>query len=67
MDLARSEMSGIQSYSGSILDINNIDQAVRASDAVVHLAAVLGVKRTERYRLEALNVNISGTINVLDA
>jgi len=60
-------MSGIQSYSGSILDINNIDQAVRAPDAVVHLAAVLGVKRTERYRLEALNVNISGTINVLDA
>jgi len=60
-------MSGIQSYSGSILDVNNIDQAVRGCDAVVHLAAVLGVKRTETHRLETLNVNISGTVNILDA
>jgi UDP-glucose 4-epimerase len=35
-------------------------------DYVIHLAAMLGVKRTEMKRLEALNVNILGTVNILE-
>ena len=54
-------------YKGSILDINDIGNAVKGCDYVVHLAAMLGVKRTETKRLDCLNVNIRGTINVLDA
>ena len=67
MDLTKSDITGTESCAGSILDINNINQAVRGCDAVIHLAAVLGVKRTETLRLESLNVNILGTVNILDA
>lgn len=54
-------------YKGSILDINDITNAIKGCDYVMHLAAMLGVKRTEAKRLDCLNVNIRGSINVLDA
>lgn len=53
-------------YKGSILDINNVTNAMHGCDYVIHLAAMLGVKRTEMRRLECLNVNILGTINILE-
>ena len=34
---------------------------------LIHLAAKLGVKRTETHRLETLNLNIQGTVNILEA
>jgi UDP-glucose 4-epimerase len=40
---------------------------MRGCDYVVHLAAALGVERTEAKRLECLFININGTINVLEA
>jgi UDP-glucose 4-epimerase len=39
----------------------------RGRDAVIHLAAVLGVARTERNRRMTLEINIAGTRNVSDA
>jgi len=67
MDLAKNNVKGIEHFVGSILDVNNVNQAVRGCDAVIHLAAKLGVKRTETHRLETLNLNIQGTVNVLEA
>lgn len=67
MDLAKSNVNGIEHYVGSILDENNVNQAVRGCDVVIHLAAKLGVKRTETHRLETLNLNIQGTVNILEA
>ena len=67
MDLAKNGNTGIEHVVGSILDVNNVNQAVRGCDAVIHLAAKLGVKRTETQRLETLNINIQGTVNVLEA
>ncbi|MBP7828509.1 MAG: NAD-dependent epimerase/dehydratase family protein [Kiritimatiellae bacterium] len=67
MDLVKAPGDDIERYTGSILDANDINRAVQDCDYVVHLAAMLGVKRTEAQRLECLTVNIQGTLNVLDA
>lgn len=52
---------------GTIMFLEELYEAMKGSDFVVHLAAVLGVRRTEEQRLQCLNVNILGTINVLEA
>lgn len=51
---------------GSILDRSSIRQVVKGCDAIVHLAAYLGVARTEANRLRTLEINIEGTKNLLD-
>lgn len=57
----------IELYYGSILDDSSLRDALRGCDAVLHLAAYLGVRRTEINRLRCLDVNINGTQKVLDA
>src|SRR3990167_8982577 len=52
---------------GTIMFPDELYKAMKGCDYVVHLAAVLGVARTENQRLKCLNVNTLGTINVLDA
>lgn len=52
---------------GNVLDEDALVNAVKGCDYVVHAAAMLGVKNTELKRLECLNINILGTINVLEA
>jgi UDP-glucose 4-epimerase len=52
---------------GTIMFPEELFNAMKGSDYVVHLAAMLGVKRTEEERLKCLNVNIVGTMNVLEA
>lgn len=54
-------------FYGSILDISALRDALIGCDGVVHLAAHLGVQRTERNRLRCLDINIKGTNKVLDA
>ena len=58
---------GAEIYRGSILDINDVTNAIRDCTHVVHLVAKLGVGVTEARRLECLNINIHGTTNILDA
>lgn len=53
-------------YYGSILDCSSLRDAMAGCDAVIHLAAYLGVRRTETNRLRCLEININGTKNVLD-
>lgn len=57
----------VEKIIGNVLDKNALLDAARGCDYVVHAAAMLGVKNTEQKKLECLNVNIQGTINVLDA
>ena len=54
-------------FSGSVLDSAALRDAMSDCDGVIHLAAHLGVQRTERNRLRCIDINISGTQNVLDA
>ena len=58
---------GIETYYGSVLDDSSIRDAIRGCDGVVHLAAYLGVRRTEINNLRCLDININGTKKVLDA
>lgn len=56
----------IEIYYGSILDESSLRDAFRGCDAVIHLAAYLGVRRTEINSLRCLDINIDGVKKVLD-
>lgn len=56
----------VRIYAGSILDVNNISDAINGCGYVIHLAAKMGVDRTEKKKLETLNINILGTRNILE-
>jgi len=56
----------ISVHYGSILDCSSLRDAVAGCDAIIHLAAYLGVRRTEINRLRCIEININGTKNVLD-
>jgi len=67
-DLIETDIKGADcKYTGSVLDPYELSRAMRGCDYVIHLAAVLGVQRTENNRLECLFINIQGTVNVLEA
>jgi UDP-glucose 4-epimerase len=53
-------------YYGSVLDCSGLRQALRNCEIIIHLAAILGVHRSEKYRLQCIEINIEGTKNVLD-
>jgi len=57
----------LEHFQGSILDMTDLSEAFRGCDTVVHLAALLGVRNTEFRRLACLNINIQGTVAVLEA
>jgi UDP-glucose 4-epimerase len=59
--------SRIELFFGSILDISCIREAIRGCDGVIHLAAYLGVRRTELNKIRCLEINIDGTRNVLNS
>ncbi|MFQ5691324.1 MAG: NAD-dependent epimerase/dehydratase family protein, partial [Gemmatimonadota bacterium] len=68
MDLAwpNGTVEGIDCFRGSVLDVDDLSRLLRGADVVVHLAAMLGVERTEEQRIRCLNVNVEGTRCVLD-
>ena len=52
---------------GSILNPYDIDRAMKGCEIVIHFAALVGVRITEKKSLDCLHINIQGTSNVLDA
>ena len=56
----------VEIFYGSILDESSLREAIRGCDAVIHLAAYLGVRRTEVNSLRCLDININGTKKVLE-
>lgn len=52
---------------GTIMDSAALRRHTKGVGVVVHLAAMLGVKRTEENRLGCIEININGTDNVLNA
>jgi UDP-glucose 4-epimerase len=66
LDLIPSPVEGVDHHIGSILDVTDISRVMRGCDVVVHLAALLGVERTEERRLDCLHINIQGVMNVLN-
>ncbi len=50
-----------------ILDLSSITQAVAGVDAVIHLAAMSNVEKCRKAGYAAYQVNVVGTLNVLEA
>jgi UDP-glucose 4-epimerase len=57
---------GIKVMFGSIVDLASLRDAMEGVDTVIHLAAMLGVQRTEKDKLRCMEINVDGTKNVLD-
>jgi len=58
---------GVELVTGSVCDAALVDRLVAGCEAVVHLAAVVGVRRVLEDPVRTLDVNIGGTTNVLEA
>lgn len=58
---------GINKITGNVLDKHTLNKATKNTDMVVHMAAMMGVKNTERNRIDTLDVNILGTKNLLES
>ena len=52
---------------GSILNYEDIESAISGMNTVFHLAGLLGTTELLTQNLEAIDVNIKGTVNVLEA
>ncbi|MDR0358285.1 MAG: NAD-dependent epimerase/dehydratase family protein [bacterium] len=58
---------GVEVRTGDVLDAKAVGTAVAGVDAVVHLAAIAGVSSYYGEPLRTLQVNVMGTVNVLEA
>jgi nucleoside-diphosphate-sugar epimerase len=63
----RPSPDGIQYYPGSILDLANVEAAVDGADVVFHFAGLLGTSELLSQSPEAVDVNVKGTANVMEA
>ncbi|MCS6858743.1 MAG: NAD-dependent epimerase/dehydratase family protein [Abditibacteriales bacterium] len=52
---------------GDVLDRERLQEAMRGSTMVIHLAAIAGVDEVRKSSIRTLNVNTLGTYNVLEA
>lgn len=53
-------------YEGDVRDIGVVSKALKDKDLVFHLAAIVGVEETQIAPSEVLDVEIQGTLNVLN-
>ena len=60
-------MSSVEFYQGDILKRHELRRAMSASDIVFHLAAQSGVGAARKEAYDAWQLNVLGTLNVLDA
>lgn len=67
IDVASIDEPGVEYIPGSILDRPLLFDAANGCDAIIHLAAMLGVRKTDSQPLRCLNVNIDGSVNVCEA
>jgi len=65
-DRAKPKIEGIKFVSGNIIN-DSTKEVFEKCDAVIHLAAAVGVKITEEDPVLTLDTNILGTKNVLEA
>ena len=57
----------IKFVKGDIIDANAVKKALRGCDAVIHLAAVVSVPQSIKDPLSVSEVNVTGTLNVLNS
>ena len=59
------EKRGFHFIEGSILDFPLLESVIKKVDSVFHLAAVVGVERIIKVPVEAIEINVLGSHNVL--
>ena len=67
LQLPKTKFKNVTYLNGTILDKALMEQNMKGCDLVIHLAAIVGVKRTTNNLLQCLNINIIGTRNVFEA
>ncbi len=66
-NLEQSQGRRLTVIEGDLRDYDTVAKAVRGSEYVIHLAALASVARSVKDPLASNNVNINGTLNVLEA
>ena len=66
LKLPITKYKNVKYINGTILDKALMEQNMKGCDIVIHLAAIVGVKRTTENLLQCLNINIIGTRNVFE-
>lgn len=66
-DITEAEQVSGDHHVGTVMYADEIFRAMHGCEYVIHLAAMLGVRRTEQDRIQCLDINIGGTKSVLDA
>ncbi len=66
-NLSNLEGMGVEFVRGDILDLNLLKKVFEAADYVFHLAAVVSVQESVKNPLRTNEVNVGGTVNVLEA
>ena len=61
------EAKGVEYYHASLLDMEKLRMAMKGVDVVFHLAAVADVKDVFEEPHSSENINVRGTINILEA
>jgi NAD dependent epimerase/dehydratase len=57
----------IEIFTGDIRDVDNVRDAVKGTDTVFHLAALIGIPYSYKSPNSYVDTNIKGTLNVLQA
>ena len=65
--LSKKELDEIEIFSGDIRDPNGVKEALRGTDAVFHLAALIAIPFSYHSPDSYVDTNIKGTLNVLQA
>jgi nucleoside-diphosphate-sugar epimerase len=60
-----SSIDNIEIFKGDITDINIVKDAIQGVDVIIHLAAILP-PQSEVNKFQTFNVNIKGTMNLVD-
>jgi UDP-glucose 4-epimerase len=59
--------AGISSVGGDILDLDALNRAMKGCDLVFHTAAIAEIDEARRNPVKAMQVNVIGTVNCLEA
>ena len=65
--LSEDERAALELYYGDLRDSDAVLAAARGMSAIIHLGALIGIPYSFRHMREVLDVNVLGTLNVLQA
>ena len=63
----KNQIQGIKYLKINILNKNNLIKAIHPNSIVYHFAAIADIDDANKNHLDAINVNINGTVNLLEA